>query len=82
MNAAGDRLSASYVRDDQQRRAAFDHRLADYIRRHGEQWDLTAIVESLDLLGRRVRQVEVGLRRQPSGMLSVTMTFELPPHIA
>jgi hypothetical protein len=82
MNAAADRLSVSYVHDDQQRREAFDHRLADYIRRHGEQWDLTAIVEPLDLLGRRVRQVEVDLRRRPSGMLSVTMTFELPPHVA
>ncbi len=82
MNVTGDRLSVSYVHDNPQRREAFDHRLADYVRRHGEQWDLTAIVEPLDLLGRRVRQVEVGLRRQPSGTLSVTMTFELPPHVA
>jgi hypothetical protein len=47
MNAIGpgDGLSVSYVHDDKQRRAAFDHELAGYIRRHGERWDLTAIVE-------------------------------------
>jgi hypothetical protein len=33
----------------------------------------------LDLLGRRVRQVEVDLCRQPGGTLSVTFTFGLPP---
>lgn len=52
---------------------------AAYIRRHGERWDLTAIVEPLDLLGRRVRQVDVAVHRQPGGTLSVTFTFGLPP---
>ena len=75
----GDRLSVSYVHDDQQRREEFDHQLAGYIRRHGERWDLTAVVEPLDLLGQRVGRVDVGLDRQPSGMLLVTMAFELPP---
>jgi hypothetical protein len=54
--------------------------LAAYIRRHGERWDLAAIVEALDLLGRRARQVDVDLRHQPGGTLSVTFTFGLPPH--
>jgi hypothetical protein len=82
MNATGpgDRLSLTYVHDDEQRREAFDRQLANYVRHHGEPWDLTAIVEPLDLLGRRVKRVVVGLRRQPGGALSVTMTFELPPH--
>jgi hypothetical protein len=82
MNATGpsDRASMSYVHDDEQQREAFDHQLADFVRHHGEQWDLTAIVEPLELLGRRVRRVEVGLRRSPGGMLGVTLTFELPPH--
>lgn len=73
-------LSASYVHDDERRREEFDHQLAGFIRRHGERWDLTAIVEPLDLLGRRVGEVEVGLRRQPDGALLVAMTFELPSH--
>jgi hypothetical protein len=82
MNATGpgDRLSLSYVHDDQQLREAFDRQLADYIRHHGERWDLTALVEPLDLLGRRVSRVDVGLRRRPGGALSVTMAYELPPH--
>jgi len=79
MNAEpGDQVSMSYVHDDEQQREMFDHQLADYFRHHGERWDLTAILEPLDLLGRRVRRVEVGLRRRPDGTLSVTMTFELP----
>ncbi len=75
----GDRLSISYVHDDQQRREEFDHQLAGYIRRHGERWDLTAIVEPLALLGQRIERGDVGLDRQPGGTLLVTMTFELPP---
>jgi hypothetical protein len=79
-SAPGDRLSLSYVHDAEQRRKAFDRQLANYVRHHGEPRDLTAIVEPLDLLGRRVRRVDVGLRRQPDGALSVSMTFELPLH--
>jgi hypothetical protein len=75
----GDHLSISYVHDDQQRREEFDHQLAGYIRHHGERWDLTAIVEPLDLLGQRVGRVDVGLDRKPGGTLLVTMAFELPP---
>ncbi len=75
----GDRLSISYIHDDQQRREEFDHQLAGYIRRHGERWDITSIVEPLDLLGQRVGRVDVGLDRQPGGALLVTMAFELPP---
>jgi len=79
MNAEpGDQVSMSYAHDDEQQREMFDHQLAGYVRHHGERWDLTAILEPLDLLGRRVRRVEVGLRRRPDGTLSVTMTFELP----
>jgi hypothetical protein len=82
MDAAGpdDGLSVSYIHDDQQRREEFDHQLAGYVRRHGERWDITTIVETLDMLGRRVGEVEVGLHRRPSGALSVMMTFELLPH--
>ncbi len=81
MEATGpsDRLSISYVHDDQQQREEFDHQLAGYIRRHGERWDLTAVVEPLDLLGQRVGRVDVGLDRRPGGTLLVTMAFELPP---
>ena len=81
MNATGpgDGLSASYVHDDKEQREEFDRQLAGYIRGHAERWDLTAIVESLDLLGRRVGQVDVHLQRKPTGALSVTMKFELAP---
>ena len=75
----GEGLSASYVHDDAKRRQEFDHQLAAYIRSHAERWDLTAIVESLDLLGRRIGQIDVHMRRKPTGALSVTMTFELAP---
>jgi hypothetical protein len=83
MDAAGpdNGLSVSYVHDDERRREEFDHQLAGFIRRHGERWDLTAIVEPLELLGQRVGEVEVGLHRRPDGALRVTMTFELPPHV-
>jgi len=84
MNATGPGggLSITYVHDNKQQREAFDHQLAAYIRRHGERWDLTAIVEPLDLLGQRVGQVDVGLHRQPGGALSVIMRLELPPRRA
>lgn len=75
----GDGVSLSYVHDDQRQREVFDRRLAGYIRGHGERWDLTAIVEPLELLGRRAGQVGVDIRRRPTGALSVTVTFELPP---
>jgi hypothetical protein len=75
----GEGLSASYIHDDPQRRQDFDHQLAAYLRSHAERWDLTAVLESLDLLGRRVGQIGVHMRRKPTGALSVTMTFELAP---
>jgi hypothetical protein len=79
MNAErGDWLSMNYAHDDEQQREGFDRQLADCVRHHRERWDLTAIVEPLELLGRQARRVEVDLRRQPDGALSVTMTFELP----
>jgi hypothetical protein len=81
MDAAGpdDGLSVSCIHDDKQRREEFDRQLASYIRSHGERWDLTAIVETLDMIGRRVGEVEVGLHRRPSGALSVTMTSSTSP---
>jgi len=84
MNATGPgaELSASYVHGDVQRRQEFDHQLAAYIRSHGERWDPTAIVESLDLLGHTVGHVDVRLHRRRTGALSVTMTFELAPGTA
>jgi hypothetical protein len=80
--AANDGVSLSYVHDDERQRCLFDRQLAAYVRRHSERWDLTAIVEPLELLGRRAGQVGVDIHRQPDGALSVTVQFELPPYRA
>lgn len=72
-------FSASYVHDDEELRRAFDRRLARYLRGHCERWDITAIVEPLQLLGGKARQVDVYLARGATGQLSVTLGFELAP---
>ena len=72
-------LSASFVSDDKQRRREFDHELAGYVRGHRERWDITAVLEPLQLLGAKTGQVQVHLHRSPPGNLVVTLQFELQP---
>jgi hypothetical protein len=60
-------LSVSFVPDDQQRRLEFDRQLAGYVRRHRERWDITALLEPLQLLGAKTSQVNVHLRRTRPG---------------
>ena len=72
-------LSASFVSDDKQQRLEFDHELAGYVRGHCERWDITAVLEPLQLLGAKTGQVQVHLHRSPLGSLAVTMQFELQP---
>ncbi len=72
-------LSADFVRDNRQRRLEFDRQLAGYVRRHRERWDITAVLEPLQLLGAKTGQVEVRLHRSPTGRLAVTLRFELEP---
>ncbi len=76
---SGDSFSARYVGADEARRQEFDRRLASYFRGHHERWDVTAIVEPLDLLGRKVEEIGVRLHRSATGQLSVTIEFELAP---
>jgi hypothetical protein len=78
-SGSGDTFCARYVGADEALRRDFDHRLAGYLRGHHERWDLTAIVEPLDLLGRKVAEVGVRLRCSAAGQLSVTIDFELTP---
>ncbi len=74
---ADEDLSASFVRDDEERRLEFDLRLAGYVRRHRERWDITAVLEPLQLLGSKTTEVNVHLHRSPQGRLAVTIQFEL-----
>jgi hypothetical protein len=76
---ADEDLSASFVSDDKQRRLEFDHKLAGYVRGHCERWDITAVLEPLQLLGAKTGQVQVHLHRSPLGSLAVTIQFELQP---
>ena len=50
-----------------------------YVRRHRERWDITAVLEPLQLLGSKTSQVSVHLHRSPPGRLGVTIQFELEP---
>ena len=75
----GDDLPVSFARDDEETAGEFDRPLAGYLRRHREGWDVTAIVESLQLLGGKTRQVDVHVRRRPAGRLAVTIQFEHEP---
>ena len=72
-------LSASFVSGDKQQRLEFDHELAGYVRGHCERWDITAVLEPLQLLGAKTGQVQVHLHRSPPGSLAVTIQFELQP---
>jgi len=77
-SADGD-LAVTFVPDDEQRRLEFDRQLAGYVRRHRERWDITAVLEPLQLLGAKTGQVEVHLHRRAPGRLAVTIQFELEP---
>lgn len=77
--APGNGFSARYFHDDKMRRRDFDRRLAGYLRGRRERWDITAIVEPLQLLGPKAQQVDVYLARGVTGKLSVTISFELAP---
>jgi hypothetical protein len=76
---ADEDLSASFVPDDKQRRLEFDLQLAGYVRRHRERWDITAVLEPLQLLSAKTGQVNVHLHRSPPGTLAVTIQFRLEP---
>jgi hypothetical protein len=76
---ADEDLSASFVSDDEQRRLEFDYDLAGYVRGHRERWDITAVLEPLQLLGAKTGQVQVHLHSSPLGRLAVTIQFELQP---
>ena len=50
-----------------------------YVRRHRERWDITAVLEPLQLLGSKTTEVNVHLYRSPPGRLAVTIQFQLEP---
>ena len=64
---ADEDLSASFVSDDKQQRLNFGRELAAYVRGHCERWDITAVLEPLQLLGAKTGQVQVHLHRAPRG---------------
>jgi len=74
-----DELCVSFVCDDKKRRMEFGRKLADYVRGHRERWDITGVLEPLQLLGTKTGQVDVHLHRTPPGKLAVTIRFELEP---
>lgn len=76
---AGGGFTGRYHHDDRRQRDEFDRGLARYLESHQERWDITALVEPLDLLGSKVGQADVRLRRLAAGTLSVTISFELRP---
>jgi hypothetical protein len=76
---ADEDLSASFVSDDKQRRLEFDREPTGYFRGHRERWDITAVLEPLQLLGAQTGQVQVHLHRSPLGNLVATLQFELQP---
>ena len=75
-------LSLSFVRDDDELRLEFGRQLAGYVRRHRERWDITAVLEPVQLLGSKTGEVNVHLHRNPPGQLAVTIQFSssLPGH--
>jgi len=72
-------LSLSFVRDDGERRLEFGRQLAGYVRRHRERWDITAVLEPVQLLGSKTGEVNVHLHRCAQGQLAVTIQFQLGP---
>jgi hypothetical protein len=76
---ADEDLSLSFVRDDHERRLEFGRQLAGYVRRHRERWDITAVLEPVQLLGSKTGEVNVHMHRNPPGQLAVTIQFQLEP---
>ena len=72
-------LSLSFARDDDERRLEFGRQLAGYVRRHRERWDITAVLEPVQLLGSKTGEVNVHLHRSAPGQLEVTIQFQLEP---
>jgi hypothetical protein len=64
-----DDLFLSFVRDDDERRLEFGRQLAGYVRRHRERWDITAVLEPVQLLGSTTGEVDVHLHRSPAEQL-------------
>ena len=81
LSKADEDLSISFVPDDKQQRLDFDRRLAAYVRGHRKRWDITAVLEPLQLLTAKTGQVDLHLHRSPPGRLAVTIHFELEPRI-
>ncbi len=81
LSRADEDLSVSFIPDDEQRRLDFDRRLAAYVRGHRERWDITAVLEPLQLLAAKTGQVDLHLHRSPPGRLAVTIQFELEPRM-
>ena len=77
LSRADEDLSISFVPDDKQRRLDFDRRLAAYVRAHRERWDITAVLEPLQLLAAKTGRVDLHLHRSPPRRLAVTIQFEL-----
>jgi hypothetical protein len=72
-------LSLSFARGDDERRLEFGRQLAGYVRRHRERWDITAVLEPVQLLGSKTGEVNVHLHRCAQGQLAVTIQFQLGP---
>jgi hypothetical protein len=72
-------LSLGFARDDDERRLEFGRQLAGYVRRHRERWDITAVLEPVQLLGSKTGEVNVHLHRSAPGQLEVTIQFQLEP---
>ncbi len=79
LSRADEDLFVSFVPDDKQRRLDFDRQLAVYVRGHRERWDITAVLEPLQLLAAKTSQVNLHLHRSQPGRLAVTIQFELEP---
>ena len=72
-------LSLSFARDDGERRLEFGRQLAGDVRGHRERWDVTAVLEPVQLLGSKTGEVNVHLHRSAPGQLEVTIQFQLEP---
>ena len=72
-------LSLSFARGDDERRLEFGRQLADYVRHHRQRWDITAVLEPVQLLGSKTGEVNVHLHRSAPGKLEVTIEFQLEP---
>jgi hypothetical protein len=78
-DAADEDLCLSFIRDDCERRLEFGRQLAGYVRRHRQRWDITAVLEPVQLLGSKTSEVNVHLHRSAPGQLTVTIQFQLEP---